>query len=43
MSKFLARRLALRVLTLFLVSVVEFAATQALPGSTRPSGAHAVA
>jgi peptide/nickel transport system permease protein len=33
MSKFLLRRFALGVLTLFLVSVVVFAATQALPGN----------
>src|SRR5205085_9097086 len=32
MSKFLIRRIALGVLTLFLVSIVVFAATQALPG-----------
>lgn len=32
MSKFLVRRIALGLLTLFLVSVVVFAATQALPG-----------
>ena len=33
MTRFLTRRLALGVLTLFLVSVVVFAATQALPGN----------
>jgi peptide/nickel transport system permease protein len=32
MSRFLARRVVLGVLTLFLVSVIVFAATQALPG-----------
>jgi peptide/nickel transport system permease protein len=32
MSKFLLRRIGLGVLTLFLVSVIVFAATQALPG-----------
>jgi peptide/nickel transport system permease protein len=31
-SKFLIRRIALGILILFLVSVVVFAATQALPG-----------
>jgi peptide/nickel transport system permease protein len=32
MTRFLARRVVLGVLTLFLVSVIVFAATQALPG-----------
>jgi peptide/nickel transport system permease protein len=32
-SRFLARRIALGILTLFLVSIVVFAATQALPGN----------
>ena len=32
--KIIIRRLALGVLTLFLVSVLVFAATQALPGDT---------
>jgi peptide/nickel transport system permease protein len=34
MTRFLTKRLVLGVLTLFLVSVVVFAATQALPGNT---------
>ncbi len=33
MSRFLVRRIALGILTLFLVSIVVFAATQALPGN----------
>ena len=33
MAKFILKRLLLGLLTLFLVSVVVFAATQALPGN----------
>ena len=33
MAKFIIKRLLLGLLTLFLVSVVVFAATQALPGN----------